>query len=67
MNNTRDANFAWVSNQNLSEFQGEWVVVVDKKIIASGPNAAEVIKKSRAACPGKRPFLVKVPKNSVIS
>ncbi len=67
MNDAREKNYAWICNQNLSRFEGEWVVVIDQQIVANGPNAAVVVKKSKKDHPGKRPFLVKVPKNVVIT
>lgn len=57
----REANFAWVSNQNLSEFEGKWICVVDQKLVSSGDNAAEVVKSCREQHPKNTPFLMKVP------
>ena len=61
MTGEREANYAWVSNQNLSKFEGMWIGVVDQKLVGSGDNAAEVAKTCRELHPGKTPFLLRVP------
>ncbi|HHD16898.1 MAG TPA: hypothetical protein ENK47_09335 [Euryarchaeota archaeon] len=60
----REANYAWVSNQNLSKFEGKWIGIVDQKLIDSGNNASDVVKTCREKYPGKTPFIMKVPTSS---
>ena len=62
MSREREANHAWIASQNLSEFEGKWVGVVDQKLVESGDNAVEIVRKCREKYPKKTPFIVKVPK-----
>jgi hypothetical protein len=57
----RDINreYQWVQRQNLHQFKGKWVAVVNKKIICSGPYADDVAIKTKKKSK-ETPLLIKV-------
>ena len=61
-----NAEYEWISNQNLKQFRGKWIAVFNKKIISSGKNAHEVAKKAKEQIK-ETPFLIKVPLEGYIS
>jgi len=44
---------------------GKWIAVINKDVI-KGNTAKEVFSKAREKYPGKEPFIMKVPDNSVM-
>ena len=67
MVNERESNSAWINSQNLSAFEGKWIVVVDKKVVTTGDNPESVINESRRLHPKKTPYLLKVPSEALVS
>jgi hypothetical protein len=61
-----NAEYEWISNQNLKQFSGQWIAVFNKKIISSGEYAHEVAKKAKKQIK-ETPFLIKVPIEGYIS
>jgi len=61
-----NAEYEWISNQNLKQFRGKWIAVFNKKIISSGKYANEVAKKAKKQIK-ETPFLIKVPLEGYIS
>ena len=61
-----NAEYEWISNQNLKPFRGKWIAVSNKKIISSGKYAHEVAKKAKQQIK-ETPFLIKVPLEGYIS
>ncbi len=55
-------NYEFYLNADLREFVGEWVAIVDEKIVAHGKSAKDVYAKAKHISPGKVPFLSCVPK-----
>ncbi len=53
-------NYEWFLKQDFSEFAGNWVAIVDKKVVASGKNVEKIIKKVKIDYPRKRPFITRV-------
>lgn len=53
-------NYEWFLKQDLSEYAGKWVAILDKKVVASGDDAGKVIEEVKKRYPGKKPFLAKV-------
>jgi hypothetical protein len=49
----------------LGDYVGEWIAVVDNKIVARGPEAKEVFEKARQVS-RKTPFIMKVPSDKVM-
>lgn len=46
---------------DLSEFEGRWVAIVDKKIVATGKVFKEVAEKVRRDFPKETPLIAKAP------
>jgi hypothetical protein len=67
-NTMRDMNdeYEWVHNQNLKKFKGQWIAVINKKIICSGPYADDVVKEAKKRSK-ETPFLIKVPTEDYLS
>jgi len=57
----RDINreYKWAQHQNLHQFKGKWIAVVNKKIIGSGPYADDVVKEVKKKTK-ETPLLIKV-------
>jgi hypothetical protein len=58
--------YEWVQKQNLEQFKGKWIAVVNKKIIASGSYADDVVKEVKKKTK-ETPFLIKVPTEDNLS
>ena len=52
--------YEWIQRQNLQQFKGKWIAVINKKIICSGSFADEVVKEAKKKSK-ETPFLIKVP------
>jgi hypothetical protein len=52
--------YEWVQHQNLSEFKGKWIEVINKKIVGSGMYADDVVRDVKKKTK-ETPFLIKVP------
>ena len=61
-----NAEYNWVSGQNLKKFTGKWIAVHGKQILSSGKHADKVAREAREKS-GAMPFLVKVPEDGYIS
>lgn len=57
---TRVVEFEWAQKQDLSEFEGEWVLVFENKVLAHGRDVKQIISEFRKSHPGKRPFLMRI-------
>ena len=54
-----------ISNK-LGNYLGEWIAVVDNEIVASGESAKEVYQKAKEKYPKREPFIMKIPKETVM-
>ncbi len=50
-------NFAYYLKTDLTAYLGEWVAVVDEKIVAHGENAKDVYFEAKRKFPTKTPLL----------
>ena len=55
-------NYEYFLKSDLSAHIGDWLAIVDEKIVASGSSAKEVYLKAKSLYPDKIPFLTCVPK-----
>jgi len=55
-------NYSAYMSLNLEKFTGEWVGLVEGKIVAHGLDAKEVYADCKKSYPNKAPFLACVPK-----
>jgi hypothetical protein len=51
---------------DLHKFLGQWVAIVDKKVVAHGPDARVVFERAKKDYPGRIPFLAAVPKSTTM-
>lgn len=54
-----------ISNK-LGNYVGQWIAVVDNEIVASGKNAKEVYEKAKTKYPNREPFIMQIPKESIM-
>jgi len=54
-------NYSFFLSANLEKYLGQWVAIVDRKVVSSGVNAKKVLVAARRKFPSKTPLLAKVP------
>jgi hypothetical protein len=63
----RDRNFEWLNARYLQiqrKYGGQYVAVVNQRIVASGKDAGSVLKKASRYSP--QPHLAKIPREDVM-
>ena len=60
--------YEWVWETDLSEFAGKWVVILDKRVVASGNKneIGEKLAEIRKKYPSSHPLVMKVPLKSAM-
>lgn len=53
-------------SEELGQHLGDWVAVVGEDIVATGETAKEVYDKAREKYPDNEPFIMKIPKETVM-
>lgn len=53
--------FEFYLKADLSKYEGEYVAIVDDKVVAFGDNAKEVLDEAKKKFPNKKPMLAKIP------
>ena len=51
---------------NKTKFANQYVVIVDKKLIANGKDIVSMLKSVRKKYPRKTPFIAKIPDKSLL-
>ena len=59
-------NYDFYATANLSQYSGEWVAILNKKVVAHGKNLKEVLKKAKESFPQAAPFIAKVPSKEIL-
>lgn len=54
------------SARALARHHGEWVAIVDRRIVASGEHFREVLAKARESAPGREPSMLRVPSDEIL-
>ena len=54
-------NYEFFMNTDLSDFVGQWIAVVDEKIVASGSDFSVVFRQVKSKFPSKIPFVAMAP------
>ena len=54
------------AHEQLGKHLGEWIAVVGDEIVSAGADAKEVYRASKAKHPDKTPFIMKIPKETVM-
>ena len=62
----RNAEIGLPSARVLAEHAGEWVAIVNRKIVASGKNARQVLAEGRARSLGEEPSMLRVPTGEIL-
>lgn len=55
------ANFEALSENDFTKFAGEWIAVINGKVIAHSKDFKQVCKESREKFPQEKPLIGKVP------
>ena len=58
--------YAMSAREQLGKHLGEWIAIVGDEIVASGEDATKVYRESKAKYPDKTPFIMKIPKETVM-
>ena len=48
---------------NLSNYVGEWVIIIDKKVVQHGENLKRIFKEVKERYPTQKLLIGKVPEN----
>ncbi len=62
----RNAEIGLPSARVLAKHAGEWVAIVNRKIVASGKDYREVVTEAEQVSKGKEPSLLHVPSNDIL-
>ena len=64
---TLETNYQFFMESDVSQYIGEWIAIVDEKVIAHGRSIKEVAEKSKSLAKGKKALFARVPdKESMI-
>ena len=53
-------NYEWFLHQDLKQYSDGWVIVLDKKIVASGRDLSLLLKQVKEKYPKRTPFIAKI-------
>ena len=56
----------YYATADLSEYAGEWVAIVSKKVVAHGQNVKLLMQKVKKEYPSVTPFITKVPLKEIL-
>ena len=59
-------NFDIFLNLDAKKYANQYVVIIDKKVVANGKDIVSMMKNVRKKYPKKTPFIAKVPEESVL-
>lgn len=59
-------NFQTFLRLDKTKFANQYVVIIDKKLVASGRDIVSMLKSVRKKYPKKTPFIAKIPDKSVL-
>lgn len=60
------ANFQAFLKLGISKYLNQYIVMIDKKVVASGKDIVSMLKAVRKKYPHKTPFIAKIPEKSVL-
>lgn len=60
------SNFDSISEEIMSKYAGEWVAVIDGRVIAHNKSLRAVYEYAKANFPGEKPLIGKIPIDSII-
>lgn len=61
-----DKSYNFFLKADLSKYIGEWIAIVDDRIIAHGDDVKKIYNEAKAKYPKKRPLITKVPEKETM-
>ena len=52
--------YEWFLEQDLTEYSGKWLAILNKKVVAYGNDVNQVIKQVKDRYPNKKPLITKI-------
>ncbi len=59
-------NFQTFVKLDTSEYTNQYIVMINKKVVANGKDLVSMLKSVRKKYPHKTPFIAKIPEKSVL-
>ena len=59
-------NFQAFLKLDISKYLNQYIVMIDKKVVANGKDIVSMLKSVRKKYPHKTPFIAKIPEKSVL-
>jgi orotate phosphoribosyltransferase-like protein len=56
-----NGNYEYFMKNDFSRYEGKWVVIVNKRVVATGNNIKKMLEKVKKEFPTSEPFLAKIP------
>ena len=53
-------------NADMTPYAGEWVAIVDRKVVSHGLSPKHVFKEAKRCCPRRRPLVTRIPGNKAM-
>ena len=60
-----NSDYEWLLMQNLSKYSGEWIAILERKIVARDKSLKKTIEKAESLKLKTAPLFLKVPKGSI--
>lgn len=54
------ADYEWFLKREFKEYDGQWIAIVNKKVVAHGKSVKNVIEEARRKFPSRRPSITKI-------
>ena len=61
-----DKSYNYFLKADLSKYVGEWIAIIDDKIVAHGHDVKKIYKEAKERYPKKRPLITKVPEKETM-
>ncbi|MCX6767244.1 MAG: DUF5678 domain-containing protein [Candidatus Micrarchaeota archaeon] len=58
--------YSFYLNADFSRYLGQWIAIIDKKVVSHGEDAKQVYDRAKKEFPSKVPFLACVPKSTAM-
>ena len=59
-------NYAFYADANLVRYAGDWVAIVEGKVVSHGKNLKGVLKNAKQIHPSVTPFVAKIPVKDIL-
>jgi len=61
-----DKNYHYFLEADTSNYLGEWIAIIDERVVAHGKKIEDVYAKAKHEYPTKRPLITKVPTKKIM-